>query len=75
MNCIMKLAHNLLQYFCYENPTNQAKLYELYFNDYQQLSEVRMWVNCIYFLLIFHRNKKSKHAVIYFSTMFTYVKQ
>ena len=40
MNNIMKLAHNLLQYFCYENPTNQAKLYELYFNDYQQISEV-----------------------------------
>ncbi|CAF4368601.1 unnamed protein product, partial [Rotaria magnacalcarata] len=39
MNHIMKLAHNLLQYFCYENPTNQAKLYDLYFNDYQQLSE------------------------------------
>jgi hypothetical protein len=37
----MKLAHNLLQYFCYDNPTNQAKLYELYFNDYQQLSEVK----------------------------------
>jgi hypothetical protein len=36
----MKLAHNLLQYFCYENPTNQMKLYELYFNDYQQLSDV-----------------------------------
>jgi len=42
MNNIMKLAHNLLQYFCYENPTNQAKLYELYFNDYQQISEVKM---------------------------------
>ncbi|CAF4767348.1 unnamed protein product, partial [Rotaria socialis] len=39
MNHIMKLAHNLLQYFCYENPTNQEKLYDLYFNDYQQLSE------------------------------------
>jgi hypothetical protein len=36
----MKLAHNLLQYFCYENPTNQGKLYGLYFNDYQQISEV-----------------------------------
>jgi hypothetical protein len=40
MNHIMKLAHKLLQYFCYENPVNQAKLYELYFNDYPQLSEV-----------------------------------
>ena len=40
MNHIMKLAHNLLQYFCYNNPTNQAKLYELYFNDYQQISVV-----------------------------------
>jgi hypothetical protein len=40
MNHIMKLAHNLLQYFCYNNPTNQAKLYELYFSDYQQISEV-----------------------------------
>ncbi len=40
MNHIMKLAHNLLQYFCYENPTNQGKLYGLYFNDYQQISEV-----------------------------------
>ncbi len=40
MNHIMKLAHNLLQYFCYENPINQMKLYELYFNDYQQISEV-----------------------------------
>lgn len=44
MNHIMKLAHNLLQYFCYENPTNQAKLYDLYFNDYQQLSEVRKYI-------------------------------
>jgi hypothetical protein len=41
MNHIMKLAHNLLQYFCYDNPTNQAKLYELYFSDYQQISEVK----------------------------------
>ena len=41
MNHIMKLAHNLLQYFCYNNPTNQSKLYDLYFNDYQQISEVR----------------------------------
>ena len=40
MNHIMRLAHNLLQYFCFENPVNQAKLYELYFNDYQQISEV-----------------------------------
>jgi len=47
MNHIMKLAHNLLQYFCYENPTNQMKLYELYFNDYQQLSDVD-----IFFVLI-----------------------
>ena len=43
MNHIMKLAHNLLQYFCYNNPTNQAKLYELYFNDYHQISEVSVW--------------------------------
>jgi hypothetical protein len=43
MNHIMKLAHNLLQYFCYNNPTNQAKLYELYFSDYQQISEVDFW--------------------------------
>jgi hypothetical protein len=43
MNHIMKLAHKLLQYFAYENPTNQAKLYELYFNDYQQLSEVELF--------------------------------
>ena len=42
MNHIMKLAHKLLQYFCYENPVNQAKLYELYFNDYPQLSEVEI---------------------------------
>jgi inositol 1,4,5-triphosphate receptor type 1 len=40
MNHIMKLAHNLLQYFSYENPINQTKLYELYFNDYHQITEV-----------------------------------
>lgn len=40
MNYIMKLAHKLLQYFCYDNRTNQAKLHDLYFNDYPQLSEV-----------------------------------
>ncbi|CAF1170496.1 unnamed protein product [Adineta ricciae] len=51
MNCIMKLAHNLLQYFCYENPTNQAKLYELYFNDYQQLSEEQEVETCCYIFL------------------------
>jgi len=45
MNHIMKLAHNLLQYFCYNNPTNQAKLYELYFNDYQQITEVEFFFN------------------------------
>ena len=43
MNHIMKLAHNLLQYFCYENSVNQNKLYDLYFNDYQQLSEVNKY--------------------------------
>jgi hypothetical protein len=67
MNHIMKLAHNLLQYFCYDNPTNQAKLYELYFNDYQQLSEVefsQIFDHKIYYFYI--RNKKLKHVVIYF---------
>ncbi|CAF4174789.1 unnamed protein product [Rotaria socialis] len=51
MNHIMKLAHNLLQYFCYENPTNQEKLYDLYFNDYQQLSEEQEVETCCYIFL------------------------
>ncbi|CAF1314468.1 unnamed protein product [Adineta steineri] len=51
MNHIMKLAHNLLQYFCYANPTNQAKLYELYFNEYQQLSEEQEVETCCYIFL------------------------
>ncbi|CAF3328350.1 unnamed protein product [Rotaria sp. Silwood1] len=51
MNHIMKLAHNLLQYFCYNNPTNQAKLYELYFNDYQQISEEQEVETCCYIFM------------------------
>ncbi|CAF1295313.1 unnamed protein product [Adineta steineri] len=51
MNHIMKLAHNLLQYFCYDNPTNQAKLYELYFNDYQQISEEQEVETCCYIFM------------------------
>jgi hypothetical protein len=56
----MKLAHNLLQYFSYDNPTNQAKLYELYFNDYQQISEVEFLKNKNYnkSISISIRNKK-----------------
>ena len=68
MNHIMKLAHNLLQYFCYANPTNQAKLYELYFNDYQQISEVDTFFSRIKLMrinFVFFRNKKLKHVVIY----------
>ncbi|CAF1108028.1 unnamed protein product [Rotaria sordida] len=51
MNHIMKLAHNLLQYFCFNNPTNQAKLYELYFNDYQQISEEEEVETCCYIFM------------------------
>ncbi|CAF3819449.1 unnamed protein product, partial [Rotaria magnacalcarata] len=51
MNHIMKLAHNLLQYFCFNNPTNQAKLYELYFNDYQQISEEQEVETCCYIFM------------------------
>ncbi|CAF0857142.1 unnamed protein product [Adineta ricciae] len=51
MNHIMKLAHNLLQYFCYNNPTNQAKLYELYFSDYQQISEEQEVETCCYIFM------------------------
>src|SRR5689334_2887618 len=59
MNRIMRLAHNLLQYFCYENPTNQAKLYDLYFNDYQQISEVKKKMRFFLFQsFLCLRNKK-----------------
>ncbi|CAF3404296.1 unnamed protein product [Rotaria sp. Silwood1] len=51
MNHIMKLAHNLLQYFCYENPTNQTKLYDLYFSDYAQISEEQEVETCCYIFL------------------------
>ncbi|CAF1275411.1 unnamed protein product, partial [Rotaria sordida] len=51
MNHIMKLAHHLLQYFCYDNSTNQAKLYDLYFNDYPQISEEQEVETCCYIFL------------------------
>ncbi|CAF3997190.1 unnamed protein product, partial [Rotaria sp. Silwood2] len=51
MNHIMKLAHKLLQYFCYANPTNQTTLYDLYFNDYPQISEEQEVETCCYIFL------------------------
>lgn len=78
MNHIMKLAHNLLQYFCYENPVNQTKLYDLYFNDFQQISEVKakLQLNDDRFLLFFfHRNKKLKRVVLSFKIIFNFVKR
>ena len=80
MNHIMKLAHNLLQYFCYENPINQTKLYDLYFNDFQQISEVKekhfffcsFGTTSCFFL---RRNKKLKRVVLSFEIIFNFVKR
>lgn len=72
MNHIMKLAHNLLQYFSYENPVNQSKLYELYFQDYQQISEVRRrqsqeTIDAIVFFL----GTRGRDMLLYFSQQYS----
>ena len=78
MNHIMKLAHNLLQYFAYENPINQTKLYDLYFHDYHQLSEVKrnhlIETSKVNVLLRF-RNKKSKLVVLFSVIIFIFAKR
>ncbi|KAI0984952.1 hypothetical protein GJ496_002567 [Pomphorhynchus laevis] len=53
LNTVMGLAHKCLQVFCFNNPENQAKLFELYFCDYSTFSEYQEIETCGY---IFQNN-------------------